>query len=92
MEPGQCGGGTTEARLQARLQRSSRPPDEHSIPWLLLTATPAPDSASSGTFHGVTYVRRADTQGGVAPAVSGCDAAHIGLQARVPYSATYYFF
>jgi hypothetical protein len=66
-------------------------PDEHSIPWLLLTATPAPDSAPSGTLHGVTYVRRADTQGGVAPAVSGCDAAHIGLQG-VPYSATYYFF
>jgi len=39
----------------------------------------------------VAFVRRADTKGGVAPS-TGCDAAHVAAQARVPYSATYQFF
>ncbi len=66
-------------------------PDEHSIPWLLLKATPAPDSTPTGALQGVTYVRRADTQGGAAPA-TGCDPAHLGAEAHVPYTATYYFY
>jgi Protein of unknown function (DUF3455) len=67
-------------------------PDGHSIPWLLLTTVPAADSAPDGVLYGVTYVRRADTQGGAAPAASDCDASHVGTEARVPYAATYYFY
>ena len=58
------------------------------IPWLLLEAE---DHMGSGAFSTVTYIQRLDTVGGVAPA-EGCDEAHEGEEARVPYEATYAFF
>jgi Protein of unknown function (DUF3455) len=39
----------------------------------------------------VIAVQRVDTQGGVAP-TSGCDAAHVGTEKSVAYTATYYFY
>lgn len=66
-------------------------PDLKSIPWLLLKASPASGSAPAGALAGVTFVRRADTQGGSAPNL-GCDAGHIAAEVRVPYTATYYFY
>lgn len=69
----------------------SQPSPEHgSIPWLLLAASPAIDSAPAGTLVHVTYVRRSDTHGGMPPA--GCDVHHIGAEARVPYTAVYTFY
>jgi len=64
-------------------------PDPLSIPWLLLAATPA--SGHSGAFANIAFVRRSDTQGGIAPA-DGCDATHPNVEARVPYTATYTFY
>ena len=58
------------------------------IPWLLLRAK---SHQGSGALSSVAFIRRADTKGGVAPA-SGCDAAHVGAQARVRYYALYQFF
>jgi hypothetical protein len=58
------------------------------IPWLLLAATP---SAAEGKFAGVTSVQRVATRGGVEPA-QVCDASNAGREARVPYTADYYFF
>jgi len=58
------------------------------IPWLVLRAT---DNDGSGLFGRVAYILRTRTIGGVAPP-TGCDAAHPGTEARVPYSATYTFF
>jgi hypothetical protein len=63
-------------------------PASGAIPWLLLRAK---SNQGSGALSTVAFVRRADTKGGVAPA-SGCDAAHVGAQARVRYYALYQFF
>jgi hypothetical protein len=63
-------------------------PASGAIPWLLLRAK---STQGSGVFSSVALIRRADTKGGVAPA-SGCDAAHVGTQARVRYYALYQFF
>ena len=58
------------------------------IPWLLLAATPA---ASDGKFSVVTSIQRVATKGGVEPA-GGCDASKADQEARVPYTADYYFY
>jgi Protein of unknown function (DUF3455) len=58
------------------------------IPWLLLAGTPSP---GTGKFAGVTSIQRVATKGGVEP-TGGCDASKAGLEARVPYSADYYFY
>lgn len=63
-------------------------PEAANIPWLLLkSAMPM----RSGVMTSVEYIRRSDTKGGVAP-TTGCDAAHKGDLARVPYTATYTFY
>jgi len=58
------------------------------IAWLWLAATP---NGSDGKFAGVTSVLRVATKGGVEPS-GGCDASHAGQEARVPYTADYYFY
>jgi hypothetical protein len=50
-----------------------------------------PPTETRGRFAGVTNVQRVATKGGVEPA-GGCDAAHSGQEARVPYTADYYFY
>lgn len=57
------------------------------LPWLLMAATPS----GSGRFTGVTSIVRASTRGGVEPAEK-CDASKSGREARVPYTADYYFY
>jgi hypothetical protein len=59
-----------------------------SIPWLLLAAS---TSTGSGMLTGTQYINRVDTVGGVAPA-SGCDAATLGQELKVPYTATYLYY
>ena len=63
-------------------------PKPGSIPWLLLKLKAHQGAGALDPAH---YVRRVGTDGGTAPA-GGCDAAHNGETARVPYSATYQFF
>ena len=63
-------------------------PDPASVPALLLQAV---DPKRSGVLTPVEYIRRSDTHGGLAPA-TGCDAAHEGDLARIPYTATYTFY
>ena len=63
--------------------------DPMSVPWLLLAATPA--AGKPGQLAGITFVRRSETKGGVAPA-DGCDEGHVGTTVRVPYTATYAFY
>lgn len=63
-------------------------PDGDAIPWLLLRAK---SHSGTGLFAAVSYIRRADTTGGVAPE-TGCDAGHLSEQARMRYSATYQFY
>ncbi|HXF77309.1 MAG TPA: DUF3455 domain-containing protein [Usitatibacter sp.] len=58
------------------------------VAWLWLTAT---SIGKPGRFADVTSVLRVATRGGVEPA-GGCDSAHVGQEARVPYTAEYYFY
>ena len=58
------------------------------IPWLKLSATPA---AAPGRLAGVTSVLRVLTRGGVEPK-GGCDEFNVNEEARVPYTADYYFY
>ena len=57
-------------------------PKNEDIPWLLLKAK---SHEGSGAWSAVAYVRRIDTNGGVAPK-DGCET---GQLLRVPYKATY---
>lgn len=66
------------------LQRST--PDPDAIPWLLLEAV---YSEGPGIFHGVTFIQRLYTVGGKAPAYAGQVP---GEEARMPYTAEYYFY
>ena len=63
-------------------------PDASAIPWLLLKAK---SHAGIGTFTPVQWIQRVATIGGMAP-VDGCSAASLNRMARVPYTATYFFF
>ena len=63
-------------------------PDPTSIPWLLLTAT---GHSGDGVLKNVSSIQRLQTKGGKAP-VTGCDAPHKGDEARISYTADYYFY
>jgi hypothetical protein len=61
-------------------------PYRGAIPWLRLGATSAP---GHGKFARLTFIQRLNTIGGNAPSEAG---AFIGDEARVPYTAEYYFY
>ena len=63
-------------------------PVSGAIPWLLLEVK---TKQGLGRLAAVTMIRRVNTKGGAAP-TTGCDASHVGTQARMRYSATYQFF
>jgi hypothetical protein len=63
-------------------------PSANAIPWLLLTTKA---TAGSGTFSATTSIQRLRTVGGVAPS-EACSASNAAQLARVPYTATYYFY
>src|SRR5438093_249712 len=63
-------------------------PDVSAIPWLLLSAK---STSGAGALGQTVSVQRVQTVGGNAP-VGGCSPAQAGKEARVPYSATYYFY
>jgi hypothetical protein len=58
------------------------------IPSLLLSAQSV---GSAGRLDKVTTIQRRNTVGGVAPS-TGCSATETGKQARVYYTADYYFY
>ncbi len=63
-------------------------PDSDSIPWLLVKVV---SHDGNGALSRANAVQRLNTKGGKAPA-TGCDAAHVGQEIRVPYSADYLFY
>jgi uncharacterized protein DUF3455 len=63
-------------------------PDRSAIPWLLLGAK---STTGAGVLSKTTSVQRINTVGGVAPSET-CSAANAKQVARVPYTATYYFY
>jgi len=62
-------------------------PEAGAVTWLLI---PCKDNGKPGSLQGVTFVQRLDTHGGAAPS-TGCDAASVGNETKVAYSATYVF-
>ena len=60
--------------------------DAKSVPWLKLSVS---SSTGPGIFEGVTFIQRINTQGGVRPDAPGTT---VGEEARVPYTAEYYFY
>jgi uncharacterized protein DUF3455 len=63
-------------------------PTPSAIPWLLLNAK---STTGTGVLSQTTSVQRVQTVGGVAP-TEPCAAANAKQVARVPYTATYYFY
>jgi len=61
-------------------------PDPDSIPWLRLKMV---SHEGPGIFDRVTYIQRVNTEGGIAPDEPG---DFPGDEARVPYTAEYYFY
>jgi len=86
------GGPTWEGRdgskVSGEVVARANSPEPNAIPWLLLSAK---STSGNGVFSGVGYIQRLHTMGGVAPA-DGCDQAAAGREARVPYTADYWFY
>lgn len=76
------------SRIVGALKERVDAPSAGAIPWLLLTAKSV---GPRGSFSDVTSVQRVHTAGGIAPG-SGCSRATAGAQARVNYTADYYFY
>ena len=71
--------GTEKARADA--------PRAEAIPWVLLVTNSV---GAQGSFSEISGVQRVNTVGGVAPK-TGCSESAIGVVARMPYTADYYF-
>jgi len=63
-------------------------PKASAIPWLLLSAKA---NTGAGTFAPAKSIQRVATAGGLAPS-EPCTAGKLKQVARVPYTATYYFY
>lgn len=63
-------------------------PDASAIPWLLLTVK---STSGTGVLGGAQSIQRVRTTGGVAPS-QPCSSGNVKQVARVPYTATYYFY
>lgn len=70
------------------LLRQKPAPDATNIPWLLVKTT---STGTPGALENVSFVRRSDTQGGIAPG-DGCSEGTAKTLARIPYRATYTFY
>lgn len=64
-------------------------PDSDSIPWLLVAATA---HSGNGVLNRVTSIQRIHTKGGLPPAAADCNASKRNVEARIDYTADYYFY
>ena len=76
------------SKVVGQAKASDPGPDPTAIPWLLLTPKSASDA---GTYSRTASIQRVRTVGGIAPS-QRCDAGNATQIARVPYTATYYFY
>ena len=76
-------GSTVEA---TRVPDTGCPPDATAIPWLKLKSV---ETSGPGMFRDVTYIQRVNTTGGLKPTTDGL---FVGQEARVPYTAEYFFY
>ena len=83
---GQPGKGWS-GKVVGAVKASANAPAANAISWLLLDVK---SREGSGAFTEAKGILRVSTTGGVARA-AGCDEAHERTEARVDYTATYYF-
>ena len=76
----ESGGAVSGARVAGTMV------DATAIPWLLLRAT---STEGPGIFARTTFIQRVNTTGGLAPSTAPSQA---GQEARVPYTADYFFY
>jgi len=76
------------SKVVAELRSQVKSPDADAIPLLLLKAR---STSGSGMFANVRSIQRLDTVGGRAPAAT-CSRENFAALARIPYTATYYFY
>ena len=76
------------SKVVGKLKAKEDAPDGKGIPWLLLDVA----QASGPTLGKTQSIQRVDTVGGKAPAATMADAAKVGQEARVEYTATYKFY
>ena len=62
---------------------------DSSIPWLLIEVV---KHRGVGVFSDINFINRVNTQGGLVPSSSYCNANHLGSEKRVNYSADYIFY
>jgi len=74
------------SKVIGKLTSRADAPVAGAIPWLLLSAKSV---GGKGYFSDVTSIQRVATHGGIAPAG---DCPKTGMQARVEYTADYYFY
>ena len=74
------------SRIIGAVRSRADAPTPGAIPWLLLSAK---SEGGQGEFSDVTSVQRVATSGGLAPE-SACTESMV--EARVPYTADYYFY
>ena len=79
---------TDGSRVVGELRARDPGPNPSAIPWLLLARK---STTGMGVFGPTTSIQRLSTEGGTAPP-QPCDSAGAGQVARVPYTATYYFY
>ena len=74
--------------VRGEVKASDPGPKQSAIPWLLLGAKA---TTGGGTFGQAKSIQRLQTVGGVTPS-EPCSATNAGQMARVPYTASYYFY
>ena len=75
------------SKVVGQLLAKADAPEAGAVPWLLLAIA---DNSGRGALADARFIQRVHTSGGVAPA-DGCDASTVGEDARVDYTADYYF-
>ena len=76
------------SKVVGRLLSRAAAPEADAVPWLLLEIV---ENSGRGALRGARYIQRVHTSGGNAPE-GGCDATTLGEDARVDYTADYYFY
>lgn len=80
--------GPDGSRVLGEVKERAPGPDPTAIPWLLLNAKA---TFGKGIFTQTRSVQRVATKGGITP-TEPCTASNANQFARVPYTATYYFY
>ncbi len=76
------------SKVGGKVEQKVDAPGADDVAWLLLSAR---SNEGKGKFADVKFIQRINTHGGQPP-TTDCDAAHVGKEARVDYTATYCFY